>query len=148
MDKAGPIRLHYPYSYAANATRWYIKGWPEPYISRYIQCTHGILSREITIHTVIYGADIRFWPTLYMIHDQWWHIIERRHLWGALARSSSNCMLISFHLLLLFSFFHVALHWSSYFTLTCLTRTSTSLRLSWGVPSCPSVHASTIQGNT
>ena len=27
---------------------------------------HGIFSREITIHTVIYGADIRFWPTLLM----------------------------------------------------------------------------------
>jgi len=30
----------------------------------YIRCTYGISSREITIHTVIYGADIRFWPTL------------------------------------------------------------------------------------
>jgi len=25
---------------------------------RYIRCTHGIFGREITIHTVIYGADI------------------------------------------------------------------------------------------
>jgi len=39
-------------------------GWPEPYIYRYIRCIHGIFGREITIHTVIYGADIRFWPTL------------------------------------------------------------------------------------
>ena len=38
-------------------------GWPEPYIYRYIRCTYGIFSREITMHTVIYGADIRFWPT-------------------------------------------------------------------------------------
>ena len=40
------------------------EGWPEPYIYRYIQCTYGIFGREITIYTVIYGADIRFWPTL------------------------------------------------------------------------------------
>ena len=26
----------------------------------YIRCTYGIISREITIHTVIYGADIQF----------------------------------------------------------------------------------------
>ena len=32
----------------------------------YIRCTYGIFSREITIHTVIYGMNIRFWPTLYM----------------------------------------------------------------------------------
>jgi hypothetical protein len=25
---------------------------------------HTVFSREITIHTVIYGADIWFWPTL------------------------------------------------------------------------------------
>ena len=31
-----------------------------------IQCTYGIFSKEITIHTVIYGADIRFWPTLHV----------------------------------------------------------------------------------
>ena len=37
--------------------------WPEPYIYR-SRCTYGTLSREITIHTGIYGADIRFWPTL------------------------------------------------------------------------------------
>jgi len=30
----------------------------------YIQCIHGILGREITKYTVIYGAYIRFWPTL------------------------------------------------------------------------------------
>ena len=29
-----------------------------------VRCTYGIFSREITIRTVIYGADIRFWPTL------------------------------------------------------------------------------------
>ena len=31
---------------------------------------YGILSREITIHTVIYGVHIRFWPTLHM-HKFW-----------------------------------------------------------------------------
>jgi hypothetical protein len=39
--------------------------WPEPYHYRHIRCTYGICSREITIRTVIYGADIRFWPTLH-----------------------------------------------------------------------------------
>ena len=31
-------------------------------------------SRDITIHTVIYGADIRFWPTLliYGVHIRFW----------------------------------------------------------------------------
>jgi hypothetical protein len=42
----------------------YKVGWPEPYIYRYIRCTYGIVSRETTIHTVKYGAGIRFWPTL------------------------------------------------------------------------------------
>jgi len=36
------------------------------WVYTYIRCTYGIFSREITIHTVIYGADIRFWPTLRM----------------------------------------------------------------------------------
>jgi len=31
---------------------------------------YGIFGREITIHTVIYGADIRFWPTLGMCIQQ------------------------------------------------------------------------------
>ena len=44
----------------------YILGWPEPYIYTYIRCTYGIFSREITVHTVIYGAYIRFWPTLFI----------------------------------------------------------------------------------
>jgi hypothetical protein len=29
----------------------------------YIRCTYGILGREITKYTVIYGVYIRFWPT-------------------------------------------------------------------------------------
>jgi hypothetical protein len=31
---------------------------------------YGIFGREITIHTVIYGVYIRFWPTLLMIDLQ------------------------------------------------------------------------------
>jgi len=38
-------------------------GWPEPYIYRYIRCTYGVFSKEITMHTVIYGADVQFGPT-------------------------------------------------------------------------------------
>jgi len=30
----------------------------------YIWCIYGIFGREITKYTVIYGADIRVWPTL------------------------------------------------------------------------------------
>jgi len=30
----------------------------------YIRCLYGIFEREITIHTVIYGVYIRFWPSL------------------------------------------------------------------------------------
>ena len=37
------------------------------YIHRYIRCTHGIFCKQTTIHTVIYSADIRFWPTLSMV---------------------------------------------------------------------------------
>ena len=32
----------------------------------YIRCIYGNLGREITKYTVIYGAYIRFWPTLVM----------------------------------------------------------------------------------
>ena len=34
----------------------------------YTVYTRYCLSREITIHTAIYGADIRFWPTLFTNH--------------------------------------------------------------------------------
>jgi hypothetical protein len=34
------------------------------YILRYIRWIYGIVGRDITIHTVTYGADIRCWPTL------------------------------------------------------------------------------------
>ena len=32
----------------------------------YIGCIYGIIGREITKYTVIYGVYIRFWPTLYI----------------------------------------------------------------------------------
>jgi len=35
--------------------------WP---ILKNIRCIYGIFGREITIHTVVYGVYIRFWPTL------------------------------------------------------------------------------------
>jgi len=35
-------------------------------ITIYIRCICSIFSREITIHMVIYGVYIRFWPTLNM----------------------------------------------------------------------------------
>ena len=43
-------------------------GWPKSYIHTYIRCIYGILSRETTILTAIYGANIRCWPTLSMSH--------------------------------------------------------------------------------
>ena len=41
-----------------------VYGWPKPYIHTYIRCIYGTFGRELTIHTVIYGVHIRFWPTL------------------------------------------------------------------------------------
>jgi hypothetical protein len=38
----------------------------------YIPCIYGIFGREITKYTIICGAYIRFWPTLYVcctLHD-------------------------------------------------------------------------------
>jgi hypothetical protein len=35
----------------------------------YIRCIHGIFGREITNYTVIYGAYIRFWPTLLICNN-------------------------------------------------------------------------------
>jgi len=32
----------------------------------YIRCMYGVFSREITKYTVIYGVNIRFWPTLHV----------------------------------------------------------------------------------
>jgi hypothetical protein len=41
----------------------HFEGGPEPYIYTVIRCTYGIFGREITLHTVMYSAYIRFWPT-------------------------------------------------------------------------------------
>jgi hypothetical protein len=38
----------------------------------YIRCVYGIFGREITKYTVIYGAYIRFWPTLAVCIDSLW----------------------------------------------------------------------------
>ena len=37
----------------------------------YIRCTYGIFGREITKYTVIYGAYLRFWPTLVICIRVW-----------------------------------------------------------------------------
>jgi len=39
------------------------------YIYIYIRCIYGIFGREITVYTVIYGAYIRFWPTVDISHQ-------------------------------------------------------------------------------
>jgi hypothetical protein len=49
------------------AVRLSYKGWPKPYIHTYVWCVYGILSREITIHAVIYSVLIRFWLTLTLV---------------------------------------------------------------------------------
>jgi hypothetical protein len=39
------------------------------YSYRYIRCTFGYFSRDIAIHKVMYGANIRFWPIQYLWSD-------------------------------------------------------------------------------
>jgi len=54
----------------------------------YIRCVHGCFGSEITKYTVIYGVDIRFWPTLltYCVVDKVMasllrpRTVQRRHL--------------------------------------------------------------------
>jgi hypothetical protein len=48
-----------------------VLSWPKPYIHTYIRCIYGIFGRGITIHTVIYGAHMRFWPTLVVLSQGW-----------------------------------------------------------------------------
>jgi hypothetical protein len=43
----------------------------KPYNYTYVRCAYSIFSREITLHTVIYGVHIRFWPTLCILHNSW-----------------------------------------------------------------------------
>jgi len=52
-------------------------GQNHTFIGRYIQCTYGVFSREITIHTGIYGADIQLWPTLIIQLNA--HCVTTRH---------------------------------------------------------------------
>jgi hypothetical protein len=58
-------------------------------VHRYIRCTYGILSREVTIHTVIYGVYIRFWPTLDMNCAAYSHTHSSGCTWGLTACLSS-----------------------------------------------------------
>jgi hypothetical protein len=47
----------------------------------YIRCIYGISGREITEYTVIYGAYIRFWPTVNITHGTYYtHASARTHM--------------------------------------------------------------------
>jgi len=41
---------------------------------RCIRCVYDIFGREITVHTVIYGVYIQFWPTL--VYHYWLSILR------------------------------------------------------------------------
>jgi hypothetical protein len=43
----------------------------------YIRCIYGILGREITKYTVIYGVCIRFWPTLLILYRLFGHFLTK-----------------------------------------------------------------------
>ena len=45
----------------------------------YIRCIYGIFGREITNYTVIYGAYIRFWPTLHICICT--HVFTHTHMY-------------------------------------------------------------------
>ena len=63
LHPSGPLAIH---ESQIIGILQHVKGWPGPYIYRYIRCIHGSFGREITIHTVIYSVCIRFWITLNM----------------------------------------------------------------------------------
>jgi len=46
----------------------------------YIRCIYGIFGREITKYTVVYGAYIRFWPTLHMTVPLCWRPPSALHM--------------------------------------------------------------------
>jgi hypothetical protein len=50
----------------------------------YIRCVYGIFGREFTIHTVIYGVYIRFWPTLGIYYGLTGAVAEYDGLTGAM----------------------------------------------------------------
>ena len=45
----------------------------------YIRCIYGISGREVTRYTVIYGAYIRFWPTLHIsiVYTWFWPTLHK-----------------------------------------------------------------------
>jgi hypothetical protein len=53
----------------------------------YIQCIYGIFGREITKYTVIYGAYIRFWPTLCICKK-----CARSCSWKSVLNPASACL--------------------------------------------------------
>ena len=59
-------------------------GWPEPYL-------YGVFGREITKYTVIYGVNLRFWPTLYMQHG------EMHTQGGSLNEQNAQTEKVQFH---------------------------------------------------
>jgi hypothetical protein len=63
MSLNGGTMLHTRYTMVDNDT-YMIHRVGQNHI--YIRCIYGNLGREITKYTVIYGAYIRFWPTLVM----------------------------------------------------------------------------------
>jgi hypothetical protein len=82
------------------------QGWLKPYIYRYIRYTHGMFSREITIHTVIYGADIRFWPTL---HSFTYCVGSVQPFACAMYSSSGSSYAYPLMIMVLFSFLYALL---------------------------------------
>jgi hypothetical protein len=54
--------------------------------NRCIQCIYGIFGREITKNTVIYGACIRFWPTLVFCSS-----VPQEHIFGTCGGCQACC---------------------------------------------------------
>ena len=53
--------LHAFHMFAAHC----VQGWPKPYTHTFsMRCIYGVFSKESTMHTVIYGVHVLFWPTL------------------------------------------------------------------------------------
>ena len=44
----------------------------------HLRCIYSIFGREFTVYMVIYGAYIRFWPTVLMCHVR---IVYRHEVW-------------------------------------------------------------------
>jgi len=39
-------------------------GQSHAYLCTYLQCVYSVFSRDISVHAVVYGVNIQFWPTL------------------------------------------------------------------------------------